>query len=208
MTNKQKIDPRLARNYADQTPDDQRVLYRQWADSYDQELIEEFGYIAPQEAVNAFVHRVPDRSAPVLDMGCGTGLAGKLLDQAGYDHIDGIDLSPEMLEKAAALNVYRQLWEGDLTAVIDVQPIYQALICVGVFSHKPDQPFLIPKLLDCLLPGGLVIATVNGKGWRDIGWVELLEESQRQNEFKLESVDDIGYLTKQGIDGKLLTIRA
>ena len=140
-------------------------------------------------------------------MGCGTGLAGKLLDQAGYAHIDGIDLSPEMLEKAAALNVYRQLWEGDLTAVIDVQPIYQAVICVGVFSHKPDQPFLIPKLLDCLLPGGLVIATVNGKGWRDIGWVELLEESQRQHDFKIESVDDIGYLTKQGIDGKLLTIR-
>ena len=52
------------------------------------------------------------------------------------------------------------------------------------------------------------MATVNGKGWQDIGWVELLEESQRQNEFTLESVDDIGYLTKQGIDGKLLTIRA
>ena len=206
--NEQKIDARLARNYADLATDDQRVVYRQWADSYDKELIEEFGYVAPQEAVNAFVHRVPDRTAPVLDMGCGTGLAGKLLDQAGYDHIDGIDLSPEMLEKAAALNVYRQLWEGDLTAVINVQPIYQALICVGVFSHKPDQPFLIPKLLDCVLPGGLVMATVNGKGWQDIGWVELLEESQRQNEFTLESVDDISYLTKQGIDGKLLTIRA
>ena len=205
--NEQKIDPRLARNYGDLTTDDQRAVYRQWADSYDEELIEEFGYIAPQEAVSAFVRRVPDRTAPVLDMGCGTGLAGKLLDQAGYAHIDGIDLSPEMLEKAAALNVYRQLWEGDLTAVIDVQPIYQAVICVGVFSHKSDQPFLIPKLLDCLLPGGLVIATVNGKGWRDIGWVELLEESQRQHDFKLESVDDIGYLTKQGIDGKLLTIR-
>jgi hypothetical protein len=48
---------------------------------------------------------------------------------------------------------------------------------------------------------------VNGKGWRDIGWVVLLEESQRQHGFKLEPVDDIGYLTKQGIDGKLLTIR-
>ncbi len=82
--NKQKIDPRLAQNYADLATDDQRAVYRQWADSYDEELIEEFGYIAPQEAVNAFVRRVPDRTAPVLDMGCGTGLAGKLLDQAGY----------------------------------------------------------------------------------------------------------------------------
>ncbi|GIT49202.1 MAG: hypothetical protein Ct9H300mP14_11300 [Gammaproteobacteria bacterium] len=63
-------------------------------------------------------------------------------------------------KKTAALNVYRQLWEGDLTAVIDVQPIYQAVICVGVF-FPPNQinRFLIPKLLDFLLPGGLVIAT-------------------------------------------------
>ncbi len=57
----QKIDPRLARNYADLATDDQRVVYRQWADSYDQELIEEFGYIAPQEAVNASGHSVPVR---------------------------------------------------------------------------------------------------------------------------------------------------
>ena len=39
----QKIDDRLARNYANLATDDQRVVYRQWADSYDQELIEEFG---------------------------------------------------------------------------------------------------------------------------------------------------------------------
>ena len=167
-SNEQKIDPRLARNYADLATDDQRVVYRQWADSYDKELIEEFGYIAPQEAVNAFVCRVPDRTAPVLDLGCGTGLAGKLLEQAGYTHIDGIDLSPEMLEKAAALNVYRQLWEGDLTAVIDVQPIYQAVICVGVFSHQRSQPFDLVKLFAGLKTGGVLIATVNGKGWREI----------------------------------------
>ncbi len=108
--NEQKIDPRLARNYTDLATDDQRVVYRQWADSYDEELIEEFGYIAPQEAVNALVRRVPDRTAPVLDMGCGTGLAGKLLDKAGFTHIDGVVLTPELREKAAALNVYRQLW--------------------------------------------------------------------------------------------------
>ena len=79
---------------------------------------------------------------------------------------------------------------------------------MGVLSHKPDQPLLIPKVLECLLSGGLVIATVNGKGWQDVVWVELLEESQRQNDFKPRSVDDIGYLIKQGIDGTLLTIRA
>ena len=53
-SNEQKIDPRLARNYADLATDDQRVVSRQWADSCVKDLLEEFGYIAPQAAVNAF----------------------------------------------------------------------------------------------------------------------------------------------------------
>ncbi|GIS87744.1 MAG: hypothetical protein CM1200mP18_04540 [Gammaproteobacteria bacterium] len=112
-----------------------------------------------------------------------------------------------MLEKAGALNVYRQLWEGDLTAVIDVQPITKRYLR-GCLLPQTRSTVFDSKIAGFVLPGGLVMATVNGKGWQDIGWVELLEESQRQNEFTLESVDDIGYLTKQGIDGKLLTIRA
>lgn len=209
MKNKseQKISPRLARNYANLATDDQRHIYREWAETYDKELIEDFGYVAPRESVDALAVRIPDHTAPVLDMGCGTGLVGQLLDQAGYEHIDGIDLSPEMLEKANFLGIYRNLWEGDLTDIINVPPIYQAVICVGVFSHQPNQPFLIPTLLDCLRPGGLVIATVNGKGWRDIGWVELLEKSRRQYNFSIDSIEDIGYLEKQGIDGKLLFMR-
>ena len=204
---KKKVDPRLARNYVKLGSEEQRKIYREWADTYDRELIQDFGYVAPQIAVDSFIRKAPDRTLPILDMGCGTGLVGRLLHQAGYEHIDGIDLSPEMLEKAASHQIYQNLWEGDLTSVMNIRPIYQGIICVGVFSHHPDHPFLIPKLLDGLRSDGFLVGTVNGKGWQDIGWSELLEESQRVHKFSLQAIEDIRYLDKQGIDGKLITIR-
>ena len=86
----------------------------------------------------------------------------------------------------------------------ELSRVYRAVICVGVFSHKPDQPDLVGKLLNCLLPGGLMVATVNGKGWYEIDWETLLEESRDKYGFTIDSLNDIPYLVHQKIDGKLL----
>lgn len=201
------LDPRLARNYGEKTSDDFRAVYREWADNYDRDLIDEFGYLAPQAAVTCLKTHLPSLNAPILDMGCGTGLVGQLLFDAGYQIIDGLDLSFEMLEKARALGVYRALDEADLTEQLTLEPIYQAVICVGVFSHQPSQPFDLARLFSALAPDGVLVATVNGKGWKEIGWEVLLEQSAEQNGFRIESVSDIPYLTRQNISGKLLTLR-
>lgn len=201
------LDPRLARNYGEKTSDDFRAVYREWADNYDRDLIDEFGYLAPQAAVACLKTHLPSLNAPILDMGCGTGLVGQLLFDAGYQIIDGLDLSFEMLEKARALGVYRALDEADLTEQLTLEPIYQAVICVGVFSHQPSQPFDLARLFSALAPDGVLVATVNGKGWKEIGWEVLLEQSAEQNGFRIESVSDIPYLTRQNISGKLLTLR-
>ena len=202
------LDPRLARNYGEKTSDDFRAVYREWADTYDGDLIDEFGYLAPQAAVACLKTHLPSLNAPILDMGCGTGLVGKLLFDSGYLIIDGLDLSLEMLEKAQELGVYRSLGEADLTEKLALEPIYQAVICVGVFSHQPSQPFDLAQLFSALTPdGGVLVATVNGKGWKEIGWEALLIQSAEKNGFRIESVSDIPYLTRQNIPGKLLTLR-
>ena len=72
----------------------------------------------------------------------------------------------------------------------------------------PSTPGWHPaRLLDCLLPGGLLVTTVNGKGWDDLDWDTLLEDSRRRHGFSIESVEDIPYLAKQGIGGKLLVLK-
>jgi len=201
------IDSRLARNYADLPSEQQKEVYRNWAKDYDRELIEDFGYVAPKQAVGALCQRMSNRFSPILDMGCGTGLVGKQLLAEGYHVVDGLDLSPEMLNKARALGVYRNLGECDLSGKLELPQIYGAILCVGVFSHKLSQPFDLAKLFCGLLPSGLLIATVNGQGWKDIGWADLVQKSARQYGFTIEEIIDIPYLAKQEIDGKLLILR-
>ena len=201
------LDPRLARNYGEKNSDEVRFTYRDWADTYDSELLDEFGYQAPSAAVETLQKHLPSLGSVILDMGCGTGLVGELLHSLGYRHLDGLDLSPEMLEKAKARGVYRTLGEADLTETLEIEQIYDAVICVGVFSHQRSQAFDLVKLFAGLKPNGVLVATVNGKGWRDIGWETLLEQSKREHGFQIEEISDIPYLTRQDIPGKLLIIR-
>ena len=201
------LDPRLARNYSEKNSDEVRLTYRDWADAYDSELLDEFGYQAPNAAVETLHKRLPSLESVILDMGCGTGLVGELLHNLGYRHLDGLDLSPEMLEKATARGIYRTPGEADLTETLEIERIYDAVICVGVFSHQRRQPFDLVKLFAGLKAGGALIATVNGKGWRDIGWEMLLDKSKREHGFHIDKISDIPYLTRQDIPGKLLVIR-
>jgi SAM-dependent methyltransferase len=50
------------------------------------------------------------------DLGCGTGRTGQWLTGRGVATLDGVDLTPEMLARAADRGIYRSLVEGDVTA--------------------------------------------------------------------------------------------
>ncbi len=53
----------------------------------------------------------------VIDLACGTGRAGTWLKGKGVEAVDGVDLTPEMLERAKTRQVYRELLLGDVGAV-------------------------------------------------------------------------------------------
>jgi len=38
----------------------------------------------------------PEKSAFLLDVGCGSGLSGEILDEEGYNWV-GVDIAPSML---------------------------------------------------------------------------------------------------------------
>ncbi|MEM9778024.1 MAG: class I SAM-dependent methyltransferase [Chloroflexota bacterium] len=118
-----------------------RDIYADWAASYDTDL-DGFGYVAPQTGVKLLVDLVPNKSAALFDVGCGTGLVGQKLAQAGFTNIEGGDFSADMLEKASALNVYRQLHAIDLMTVIPLRDnAYDAAICIGVYSSRFKENF-------------------------------------------------------------------
>ncbi|MEE4276839.1 MAG: methyltransferase domain-containing protein, partial [Halieaceae bacterium] len=75
--------------------------YREWAEDYESDLVDLAGYVAPAICADALLNCLPDNSATVLDAGCGTGLVGERLAEAGVARIDGLDYSTDMLKRAA-----------------------------------------------------------------------------------------------------------
>ena len=77
------------------------TAYDGWAEGYD-ESVSALGYTNPALVSALFARLMPDVSGPILDAGCGTGVIGEILSLAGYEFIDGIDLSVGMLKRAKA----------------------------------------------------------------------------------------------------------
>ena len=121
---------KLKNVYGHKSVDDQREIYKNWAETYDAETLGEFGWMGFKPAAEEFAKRIADKNARILDAGCGTGLSGVALSEQGFTNIHGRDLSPEMLEQAKKTGVYKSLAEVDLTNSIDVKESYDAILAV------------------------------------------------------------------------------
>ena len=97
----------LDRAYELDTAEKTHAFYRDWAASYDEE-VRASGYASPARTAAAMAEAAGDLTAPFLDLGCGTGLAGEAFRQAGFTTIDGTDFSEEMLAAAETKGIYRR----------------------------------------------------------------------------------------------------
>ncbi|MEM6985154.1 MAG: class I SAM-dependent methyltransferase [Pseudomonadota bacterium] len=134
----------------DQRPDDEtRQMYDRWAETYNAEVFDENGYQQPARCRDTLLALQPDREINILDVGCGTGLAGVARHEAGYHPIAGCDFSEGMLERARTLGLYGRLFNADLNQppmdVLDAH--YDAATVVGVFSFGHVQAAAVDEIL-------------------------------------------------------------
>ena len=138
-----------------------RSLYDDWAESYDAELTDN-AYATPRRCAETLAAHLGDKSLPVLDFGCGTGLSGQALAAAGFETIDGIDLSAEMLAKARAKQVYRDLRQIDGGAPLGHSPgDYSATVAAGVIGVGAAPVTVIDPIMEGLAAGGLFVLSLN-----------------------------------------------
>ena len=206
MTDSDRLDARLSRVY--DNPGDKQALFDDWAETYDNDLVDDLGYVADAETCRRFEALVTDRNARILDAGCGTGLVGRRLQRAGYHDIHGSDYSQNMLQQAGMTGAYRSLQQHDLTRPIETDEAYDAAIAVGVFAFSVPSAEHLVNITGALKPGGLALITVNGKAWREVDWPAKLDGfDQRYENARLLEVERIDYLTAEGIDGRLLVLQ-
>ena len=96
-----------------------RELFDGYAARFEDALVGRLGYRAPERlcaAIDAVAGGRRFRAG--LDLGCGTGLMARAL--AGRVAVlDGVDLSPAMIEVARASGLYHALCADDLVAELD-----------------------------------------------------------------------------------------
>lgn len=99
-----------------------RDIFDRFADSFDEQLLHNLEYRAPQVLVDALAQVLPPTAAEldVLDAGCGTGLCAPLL-RPWARHLAGVDLSGGMVEKARQRGGYDALAVAELTAYLQSQ---------------------------------------------------------------------------------------
>ena len=200
-----EFDARLAAVYRDRA--DKQQHYDNWAASYESDLVDDLDYVAWRTAGNLLADRVDARDCPVLDVACGTGLAGEYLRGLGFTAIDGADFSAEMLAIAARRGVYRELWQHDFTRPRRPRPDYAALICVGLFSFAQPGIAHLHHVVDCVAPGGPCVITINGAAWRELDLESEVHRVATRHGFVIEAIETIDYIRQQGIDARALIIR-
>ena len=158
----------LGNAYSSRTAEEVGDYYDQWAEVYDEELTEN-SYQQPRRCAMELARHLNDRSARILDVGCGTGLSGIALSEAGYSHIDGCDLSQGMLEKAFKTEIYSKLFMADLNKPPLDAPdaAYGGIAAVGVFSFGHVQPDAVDEFIRVSQPGAPIVIGLNEHFYRE-----------------------------------------
>ena len=90
----------------------------------------------------------------MLDLACGTGRIGQWLRAQGVTQLDGLDLTPAMLAKARAREVYDRLLEGDVRATGLADAGYDLVLMVLADEHLDDLGPLYREVARITAPGG------------------------------------------------------
>ncbi|MET4579079.1 methyltransferase domain-containing protein [Ottowia thiooxydans] len=137
-------------------PEDEiKARFDSAASTFDQTLWRELQYRVPQKAADILLQAHPDRKFNLLDLGCGTGLVGLCVGRIdGY--IIGVDLSEEMIRKAAQHGVYERFHTVNVLDALRNTPTdhYEAITCCDVLVYVGDLSEVIPNALRILKPGG------------------------------------------------------
>ncbi len=143
-------------------PDDFIVkVFDNFAENFDEKL-QRLQYRAPQivTAALAAEYGEPRAALDILDAGCGTGLCAPLLRPFARC-LDGVDLSPGMLEKATARGGYDDLQVAELTAFLaSLRSEYDSIVSADTLIYFGDLDAVMQAAATALRAAGTIIFTV------------------------------------------------
>ena len=196
LKNYENLDLKDAKN-------DNRLMevYRDWAKKYDYDNDHVLGTVSQSKSVNLLSTRLKDKTAKIIDVGCGTGLVGEKLKAKDFIYFDGLDISKDMLSIAKSRG-YRNLFLGSLNKQLPVfDDAYDAAMCIGVFTHGHVSSDRFNELCRIVKPGGYVCFTINEGVFEKYGFKEMIAEFQLNKVWEVISLYKDDYMTLENVKG-------
>jgi predicted TPR repeat methyltransferase len=179
-----------------------RLLFDQYAATFDTALVERLGYRGPSLLLEAVLsacraHQKPTNFKHAIDLGCGTGLVAVAFAHL-VDRFIGIDISPGMIEKARARGLYARLEEADMleglrtTSDSSVDLVVSADVMIYVADLFP----VLKEASRVLASGGLLALTLE----RHDGDGFILSDGRRyahSASYLRASIEAVGLVTLQ-----------
>jgi SAM-dependent methyltransferase len=130
---------------------DVRTGYREWLPTYE-DTVEDAMDIALLEEL-----RTVDWSGRVADLACGTGRTATWLRSQGVEAIDGVDITPEMLERARERGAHDTLRERDVADTGLETCGYDLVVTSLVDEHLESLGPLYDEAFRLARPGGAFV---------------------------------------------------
>ncbi len=136
-------------------------LYAQFASYYNENMVGELDYQAPDRVAEALAVTLEYRSGlDILDLGCGTGLSGQRL-KPWARRLVGIDLSPHMVERAQTLGIYDMLETAEITAWLAAgESKFDVIVACDCMIYFGDLAQVMVPAARRLHPEGVIVFTV------------------------------------------------
>lgn len=132
-----------------------RRLFDDFAGRFDQTLVGRLSYATPALIARFLGEHAANGGDRVLDLGCGTGLMAQALARHDRRTIDGVDLSPRMVDEARAKGLYRELHVAELIEFLDhTAGTWDLILAADVFVYLAELRPVFAAVFARLAPGG------------------------------------------------------
>ena len=193
--------------YSVGSAEQKQKLYSDWADSYDSDL-QINGYRTPKRCAEAAASVATDLAAPVLDVGCGTGLSGLALRTAGFTNISGTDVNADMLRVAEARGIYRTLWKSDPGVPFSFETgTYSVISAIGVIGRGAAPIQLLHDCLAKLDSRGLMTFSFNDHTLAEPAYEDAVKRLENSGEWEIPFRQYGPHLTELGMNANVYVLR-
>lgn len=103
-----------------------------------------------------------------------------------------------MLDKAKQKNVYRELFQADLTNPLNIEDkTYDSIICVGTFTCGHVGPEALHELVRITKPKGYICITVREQAREQDPYRETIDKISHKGDWRLITEITTGYIIKE-----------